>query len=157
MLKRVRDQVLQASNIVQAFAASGMRPLDFAASYAFKQVPPPSSEVAAEEEWIDSDIGEDDIAELIDSSDSVTSTTLTNSQLAPEQRSSRSASQSRSQANSRSSTPGPQSRQVHGERLKEIDTRLAALTIDATPRRVADLRKDALEATRRLAMRLLLH
>ena len=40
MLKKVRDQVLKARNIVQAFSASGMHPLSFAASYAYKQVPP---------------------------------------------------------------------------------------------------------------------
>ena len=50
MLKKVWDQVLKASNIVQAFSASGMCPLSFAASYAYKQVPPPSSVVAANEE-----------------------------------------------------------------------------------------------------------
>ena len=97
MLKKVRDQVLKASNIVQAFSASGMRPLSFAASYAYKQMPPPSSAVAADEEWIDSNIGEDDVEQLFHSSDTVTSTTLMSSQSAPEQQhSSRSASRSQS-------------------------------------------------------------
>lgn len=41
MLKRVCDKVLQPSNIVRAFEACGMRPFDFTASYAYKQVPPP--------------------------------------------------------------------------------------------------------------------
>ena len=41
MLKKVRDQVLKARNIVQAFSASDMHPLSFTASYAYKQVPPP--------------------------------------------------------------------------------------------------------------------
>ena len=81
MLKRVWDQVLQPSNIVQAFAASGMHPLDFAASYAYKQVPPPSLVATVEEEWIDSDFGEE--AEFTHSSDLVTLTMLTNSQSAP--------------------------------------------------------------------------
>ena len=81
----------------QAFVASNEHPLDFAASYAFKQYFPPSLVAAAEEEWIDSDIGEDAIVELIDSYDSVTLTPLTNSQLAPvHQHSSHSTSQSQS-------------------------------------------------------------
>ena len=148
MLKKVRDQVLKASNIVQAFSASGMRPLSFVASYAYKQVPPPSSVVAADEEWIDSNIGEDDVEQLFHSSDTITSTTLMSSKSAPEQqRSSHSASQSQSQTTSHSSTPGPQSSQVHTERLKDINTWLAMLAIDATPRRVANLCKDVLEAT----------
>ena len=76
------------------------------------------------------------------------------SQSAPEQqRSSRSASRSQSQTTSHSSTPGPQSSQVHGECLKDINTQLAMLAIDATPRRVADLCKDVLKATHRDAAR----
>lgn len=62
----------------QAFVASNEHPLDFAASYAFKQVSPPFLVVAVEGEWIDFDIGEDDIVEFIDSYDPVTLTTLTN-------------------------------------------------------------------------------
>ena len=127
-----------------------MHPLDFAASYAYKQVPPPSSVATVEEEWIDSDFGKE--AEFTHSSDLVTLTTLTNSQSAPHfscsTSRSTSQSQSHSQANSHSSTPGPQSHQIHTECLKKIDTWLAALTIDATPHCVADLRKDALDATR---------
>ena len=70
MLKRVQDQDLQLSNIVQAFAGSGMCPLNFTASYAYKQVPPPSSVATVEEEWIDSDFGKE--AEFSHSSDLVT-------------------------------------------------------------------------------------
>ena len=85
MLKRVQDQVLQPGNIIQAFAASGMCPLDFTASYAYKQVPPPNMITTVEEEWIDSDFGEDEMeAESIHSSGLVTLTTLTTSQSAPE-------------------------------------------------------------------------
>ena len=154
MLKKVRVQVLKASNIVQAFSASGMHPLSFAASYAYKQVPPPSSVVAADEEWIDSDIGEDDVEQLFHSSDTITSATLMSSKSAPEQqRSSCSASRSQSRTTSCSSTPGPQSSQVHSKRLKDINTWLAMLAIDATPHCVADLRKDVLEATHRDAAR----
>ena len=145
MLKKVWDQVLKTSNIVQAFSASGMGPLSFAASYAHKQVP---LLVAADEEWIDSNIGEDDVEQLFHSSDTITSTTLMSSKSAPEQQcSSRSASQSQSRTTSHSSTPGPQSSQVHTKRLKDINTRLAMLAIDATPHHVANLRKDVLEAT----------
>ena len=112
--------------------------------------PPPSSVVAADEEWINSDIGEDDVEQLFHSSDTITSTTLMSSKSAPEQqRSSHSASWSQSQTTSRSSTPGPQSSQVHSEHLKDINTQLAMLAIDATPCCIADLRKDVLEATRR--------
>ena len=122
--------------------------LSFTASYAYKQVPPPSSVVAANEEWINSNIGEDDVEQLFHSSDTVTSTTLMNSQLAPvQQHSSHSASQSQSQTTSHSSTLGPQSSQVHSEHLKDINTWLAMLAIDATPHCVADLHKDVLEAT----------
>ena len=125
-----------------------MCPLSFTASYAYKQVPPPSSVVAANEEWINSNIGEDDVEQLFHSSDTVTSTTLMNSQLAPvQQHSSHSASQSQSQTTSHSSTLGPQSSQVHSEHLKDINTWLAMLAIDATPHFVADLHKDVLEAT----------
>ena len=71
------------------------------------------------------------------------------SQLALEQQcSSHSASQSQSQTTSCSSTLGPQSSQVHGEHLKDINTWLAMLTIDATPHHVANLCKDVLKATR---------
>ena len=83
----------------------------------------------------------------------VTSTMLTDSQSAPHFSHSTShftsQSQSHSWANSHSSTPGPQSCQIHTEHLKKIDTWLAALTIDATPHCVADLHKDALDATQR--------
>ena len=41
MLKWVHDRVHQLCNIVQAFTASGMHPIAFAASYAYTQVPPP--------------------------------------------------------------------------------------------------------------------
>ena len=126
MLKKVQDQVIKASNIVQAFSASGMCPLSFTASYAYNQVHPPSSVVAADEEWIDSNIGEDDVEQLFHSSDTVTSTTLMSSKLALEQQhSSHLASQSQSQTTSCSSTPGPQSSQVHGKHLKDINTQLA--------------------------------
>ena len=148
MLKKVRDQVLKASNIVQAFSASGMCPLSFTASYAYKQVPSPSLVMAANEEWINSNIGEDDVEQLFHSSDTVTSTTLMSSQSSPEQQhSSHSASWSQSQTTSHPSTPGPQSSQVYGEHLKDINTQLAMLAIDATPCCIADLHKDVLEAT----------
>ena len=148
MLKKVWDQVLKASNIVQSFSTSGMHPLSFTASYAYKQVPPPSSVVAANEEWINSNIGEDGVEQLFHSSDTVTSTTLMSSQSAPEQQcSSCSASWSQSWTTSCSSTPGPQSSQVHGKCLKDINTQLAMLAFDATPCCVADLCKDVLEAT----------
>ena len=148
MLKKVQDQVLKASNIVQAFSASGMCLLSFTASYAYKQVPPPSSAVAVDEEWINSDIGKDDVEQLFHSSDTVTSTTLMSSKSALErQHSSHLASQSQSQTTSCSSTPGPQSSQVHGKRLKDINTWLAMLAIYATPHCVANLHKDVLKAT----------
>ena len=84
MLKKVQNQVLKAGNIVQAFSAGGMHPLSFTASYAYKQVPPPSSAVAADEEWIDSNIGGDDVEQLFHPSDTVTSTTLMSLQSALE-------------------------------------------------------------------------
>ena len=52
MLRQVHDKVLQPSNIVWAFTASGMCPIDFAASYAYTQVPPPK-QAEQEDEWID--------------------------------------------------------------------------------------------------------
>ena len=64
MLKWVWDQVLQARNIIQAFAASGMCPLNFEASYAYEQVPPWSLVATVEEERINSDIGEGDRDEI---------------------------------------------------------------------------------------------
>ena len=59
MLKQVRDKVLQPSNVVRAFAACGMHPFNFAASYAYKQVPPPKG-VDQEDEWTDIEVGNDD-------------------------------------------------------------------------------------------------
>jgi hypothetical protein len=43
LLKQVDDDVLQPSIIVKAFSTCGYTPLDFAASYTYKQVPPPAA------------------------------------------------------------------------------------------------------------------
>ena len=58
-----------------------------------------------------------------------------------------SSSCSKSQDNSHSSTPGPQSHHIHAEHLRGIDTCLAAITLDATPHCAADLQKEAIDAT----------
>lgn len=44
LLKEVRDEVLQPSIIVKAFSTCGYTPLDFSASYAYDQVPPPAAQ-----------------------------------------------------------------------------------------------------------------
>ena len=58
-----------------------------------------------------------------------------------------SVSHSKSQDNSHSSTLGPQSHHIHAECLRDIDTHLAALNLDATHCHVANLHKEAIDAT----------
>jgi hypothetical protein len=43
LLKQVHNEVLQPSIIVKAFSTCGYTPLNVAASYAYKQVPPPAA------------------------------------------------------------------------------------------------------------------
>ena len=151
MLKQVRDKVLQPSTIVWAFAACGMWPFDFAASYAYKQVPPPKGTVQAdqEDEWTDIELGNNNReGSSLEAENEVLLDTVTTS--ATESglwRSSRSSSHLNSQNNSHSSTPDSQSSHTHAEHLRGINTRLALLTLDATPHHVAALHKEAINTT----------
>lgn len=127
-----------------------MRPFDFAASYAYKQVPPLKG-ADQEDEWTDIELGDDNRGgSSLEAENKVLLDTVTTSATeSGSQRSSRSSSHSNSQNNSRSSTPDSQSSRTHAECLRGIDTRLALLTLDATLRRVAALRKEAIDTTRR--------
>ena len=138
MLKQVRDKVLQPSNVVRAFAACGMHPFNFAASYAYKQVPPPKG-ADHEDEWTDIEVGNDDREESnLEAENEALLDTVTTSAMEPGlQRSSHSSSHSNSQNNFHSSTPDSQSSCTHAEHLRGIDTQLALLTLDATPHHVA--------------------
>jgi hypothetical protein len=51
LLKQVHDEVLQPSIIVKAFSTCGYTSLDFAASYTYKQVPPPAAAPVEMESW----------------------------------------------------------------------------------------------------------
>lgn len=127
-----------------------MCPFDFAASYAYKQVPPLKG-ADQEDEWTDIELGDDNRGgSSLEAENKVLLDTVTTSATeSGSQRSSRSSSRSNSQNNSRSSTPDSQSSRTHAECLRGIDTRLALLTLDATLRRVAALRKEAIDTTRR--------
>ena len=148
MLKQVCDKVLQPSNIVWAFAACGMHPFNFAASYTYKQVPPPKG-ADKEDEWTDVKFGDKNREESnIEAKNKVLLDTVTT--LATESGlwcSSRSSTCSNSQNNSCSSTPDSQSSCAHAEHLRGIDTQLALLTLDATPHHVATLHKEAINTT----------
>lgn len=125
-----------------------MHPIDFAASYAYTQVPLPK-QAEQEDEWTDVDLGDHTGIESTHDTESevllsVISTSATKSNL---QCSSRSSSHSNSQANSCSSTPNSWSRHTHAERMRSIDARLTTLTLDPTPRHVAALCREAIDAT----------
>lgn len=84
MLKQVCDKVLQPSNIVQAFKACSMHPFDFAASYAYRQVPPPKQpepepeDACMDEEEVGTSVGMESGNEALLS---MVSTSATNSNL----------------------------------------------------------------------------
>ena len=152
MLKWVHDKVLQPSTIVWAFAACGMWPFDFAASYAYKQVPPPKGaiQVDQEDEWTDIILGDDNReGSVFEAKNEVLSDMVTTSATESGLRhSSHSSSHSYSQNNSHSSTPDSQSSHTHAEHLRGINTWLALLTLDATPCCIAALCKEAINTTR---------
>ena len=124
MLKWVRDKVLQPSTIVQAFAACGMQPFDFAASYAYKQVPPPEGavQVDQEDEWTDIKLGDDNReGSSLEAENKVLLDTVTTSATESGLRhSSCSSSRLNSQNNSHSSTPDSQSSHTHAECLRDL-------------------------------------
>ena len=129
-----------------------MWPFDFAASYTYKQVPPPKGTVQAdqEDEWTDIELGDDNRegSSLKAENEVLLDTVTTSATESGLQRSSHSSSHLNSQNNFRSSTPDSQSSCTHGECLRGINTQLAMLTLDATPRHVAALRKEAINTTR---------
>ena len=147
MLKQVCDKVLQSSNIVWAFEACSMFPFDFAASYAYKQVPlPKQPKPEPEDAWMDEEevVTSVGIESRNEALLSMVSTSATNSNL---QCSSRSSSHSTSQDNSHSSTPNSHRHHIHAGRMDDIDTPLAALTLDVTPRCVAAPCREVLDVT----------
>ena len=124
-----------------------MCPFDFAASYAYKQVPPPKQpKPEPEDEWMDEEevVTSVGIESRNEALLSMVSTSATNSNL---QCSSRSSSHSTSQDNSHSSTPNSHRHHFHAGRMDDIDTRLAALTLDVTPRCVAAPCREVLDVT----------
>ena len=130
-----------------------MWPFNFAASYAYKQVPPPKGavQVDQEDEWTDIKPGDDnrEMSSLEAENEVLLDTVTTSATESGLRRLSHSSSHLNSQNNSRSSTPDSQSSHTHGECLMGINTQLAMLTLDATPCHIAALRKEAINTTRR--------
>ena len=124
-----------------------MHPFDFAASYTYKQVPPPKQpEPEPEDAWTDEEevgtsVGMESRNEALLS---MVSTSATNSNL---QHSSCSSSHSTSQNNFHSSTPNSRCHHSHAGHMDDIDTCLAALTLDVTPQHVVALCREVLDVT----------
>lgn len=145
LLKQVRDEVLQPSIIVKAFSTCGYTPLNFAASYAYTQVPPPAAAPVETESRPSSPSPSDSSHSSSESSPISSSPPLhMTDPLTPKCHLQHTPLYLLSPKLRPSGKPNP---------LGAIRTRLQALVGNATPRRLAKVRNEVLHKARRAAVR----